>query len=64
MECKFTLNHLFTQSNAVIILVTKSFELERFIITPVQSANNKVMVLSFMILGIDIYRVIKESLCI
>jgi hypothetical protein len=51
MESKFTLNHLFTQSKAVYILVTKSFELELFTIILVLSANNIGMILSFTVSG-------------
>jgi len=50
IEIKFTLNHLFTQSKAVTILASKSFELGHFTIILVSLANNIGMVLSFMVL--------------
>ena len=50
IESEFTLNHLLTRSNALTILVWKSFGLGLFTIILVSSANN-IGMLSFMILG-------------
>ena len=51
IESDFTLNHLFTQSNASTILVWKSFGLGLFTIILVSPANNIGILLSFMVLG-------------
>jgi len=51
IENKFTLNHLFTQSKAVTILASKSFELGDFTLILVSLANNIGTVLSFIVLG-------------
>ena len=50
-ESEFTLNHLFTRSNALTIFVWKSFGLGLFTIILVSSANNIGILLSFMVLG-------------
>jgi hypothetical protein len=51
IESEFTLNHLFTRSNASTILVWKFFGLGLFTIILVSSANDIGILLSFMVLG-------------
>ena len=51
IEREFTLNHSFTLSNDLIILVWKSPGVGLFTIVHVSSANNRGILLSFMVYG-------------
>ena len=51
IKSKFTSKHLFTQSKAVTLLASKSFEFGHFTIILVSLANNIGIGLSFTILG-------------